>query len=88
MNGLGFPGVGYDAQDRARLHDLSDRHRDRPGWHVVNRREPALTYLLAPARLVKGNDKVRSRVRKISRRIIEGKVAVFANSDTRDVDGS
>ena len=52
LNGLRLARIRHDAEDRARLQNLTDRHGDRLRRHLVNRREPALADLLPPARLV------------------------------------
>ena len=53
----------------------------------VERREPALAHLLAPARLVELHDQVWLAGIEVGRRVVEGQVAVLADPDKRDVDG-
>src|SRR5712691_7507264 len=85
-HGRGLAGVGHHAQDPARLHDLADRHRDRPLGHVLQAREPAFAELLPAARLVEPHHDVRLLGREIGRRVVEGEVAVLADADEGEVD--
>src|SRR5712691_5152782 len=82
----GLAGVGHHAQDPACLHDLADRHRDRPPGHVLQALEPALAELLPAARLVEPHHDVRLLGREIGRRVVEGEVAVLADADEGQVD--
>ena len=68
------------------LHDLVDTHRNRPPRNVLVRQEPALVELLTPAGLVECNDNIRIFDVEIGGRVIEGKMAVLANSYECDVD--
>ena len=81
LDGRRLARVRDDADDRARLQNLADRHRDRLRRHVVDRGEPAFADLLPPAGLVERDDEVRLLGLEIGRRIVEGEMAVLADPD-------
>ena len=53
-----FAFIGDRANNRLRLQNLADRHRDGLRWHLVKSSKPAFAYLLKPTRLIQFNDNI------------------------------
>jgi hypothetical protein len=86
MNGLGLSFVGHAANNCRAFHDLPDRHGNRSHGNLLEAFEPSLPQLLPSTGFVEMNHDVRSRGFEVRRRVIEGDVAVFSNSDEGYID--
>lgn len=81
-----FAFVGNAADDFSRLQNLVDGHADGVGRNVLEGGKPTLSDLLIATRLVKMHHVVRFGRFEISRRVIEGQMAVFADTDQSNID--
>jgi len=84
---LRLTGVGDNADNFPGLQYLPHRHRDRAAGHVREALEPAFPKLLPAARFVQVDHDVRRFALKVSGRIVERQVSVFADPDESHVDG-
>ena len=57
-----------------------------PG-NLRERSEPSLIHLLLPAWFVEVDDKIRTLIFKVCRRIIEGEVSVLSDPDECNING-
>ena len=87
FDGLCLAVVGYGEDDRLRLVDLADAHRDGLARHVVDRREPAFPHLLFAAILIEVDDDIGCLGVEVSGRVVEGEMTVFADAGETYVDG-
>ena len=86
LNGFGFSLVRHTTDNRFALHDLANRHRNGAFRNFPQVSEPSLPRLLPSTGFVEMNHNVRSRGFEVRRRVIEGEVAVFSNSDEGHID--
>src|SRR5438045_3946647 len=82
---LRFSFIGNDAQDVARLENLSDGHRDRSSRNFFKAAEPPFADLLTPASLVEFDNQIRLCRFKVGGRIVESQMTVFADADERRI---
>jgi len=61
-------------------------HGDRGFGHCLPRLKPAFTSLLTPTRLVQGNNNIGLGSLKISGRIVERDMSIFADANERQID--
>src|SRR3954451_10637020 len=86
VHGLRLALIGHGEDHHVARQDAPDRHRDRFGRHIVEGGEPALAELLAAAALIQRDNLVGHRRVEVSRRIVEGEMAVLADAGEHHVD--
>src|SRR5207245_10123354 len=68
--------------------NLSNGHRYRLSWDIIQSRKPPLVKLLPAARFVECNDDIRFFGLEIRWRVVERQMAVLAHADKSDMDRS
>ena len=86
FDGLGLPLVGHGAYDCGGFHNLTNRHADGLGGDVVERGKPTFAHLLTATGLVEIDHEVGFVGLEVGGGIVEGEMAIFADTYAGDVD--
>lgn len=88
VDGVGFLGAGNDGENLFGFEDLADGHGDGAGGNRIEIGEPTFADLLAAAGFVERDDDVGLVGVEIGGGIVESEMAILADADEGDVDGS
>ena len=85
LDRLCFAQFGRDAENFFGFEKLPNRNRNRSSRNLAQTAEPAFADLLAAAGLVEIDDEIRRLCLKISGRIVESQMPIFADADKRNL---